>query len=216
MVNGNISVIDTLKAKKMYEELREELRTDLNNGNEQLSRLTKLLTSTEKKIKDEADLFLVNDAFSWVKSSHPDLLKRKREDLVSLFIEQDVELLRKTFEYEKSPVAFSLVRSQFITQWINEHFEQITDDDISDEVRKSAVKVCSQLISEDKDKDSGIAEFKQAILKEKLKVESLYITVVSCTSVGLISIIVSSSLIYKILSLRVFCKSLTSFFEIFI
>ena len=99
-----------------------------------------------------------------------DLLKRKREDLVSLFIEQDVELLRKTFEYEKSPVAFSLVRSQFITQWINEHFEQITDDDISDEVRKSAVKVCSQLISEDKDKDSGIAEFKQAIVKGKLKV----------------------------------------------
>lgn len=99
-----------------------------------------------------------------------DLLKRKREDLVSLFIEQDVELLRKTFEYEKSPVAFSLVRSQFITQWINEHFEQIIDDDISDEVRKSAVKVCSQLISEDKDKDSGIAEFKQAIVKEKLKV----------------------------------------------
>ena len=62
-----------------------------------------------------------------------DLLKRKREDLVSLFIEQDVELLRKTFEYEKSPAAFSLVRSQFITQRINEHFEQITDDDISDE-----------------------------------------------------------------------------------
>lgn len=99
-----------------------------------------------------------------------DLLKRKREDLVSLFIKQDVELLRKTFEYEKSPAAFSLVRSQFITQWINEHFEQITDDDISDEIRKSAVKVCSQLISEDKDKDSGIAEFKQAIVKEKLKV----------------------------------------------
>lgn len=99
-----------------------------------------------------------------------DLLKRKREDLVSLFIEQDVELLRKTFEYEKSPAAFSLVRSQFITQWINEHFEQITDDDIPDEVRKNAVKVCSQLISEDKDKDSGIAEFKQAIVKEKLKV----------------------------------------------
>ena len=99
-----------------------------------------------------------------------DLLKRKREDLVSLFIEQDVELLRKTFEYEKSPATFDFVRSQFITQWINEHFEQITDDDISDEVRKSAVKVCSQLISEDKDKDSGIAEFKQAIVKEKLKV----------------------------------------------
>ena len=99
-----------------------------------------------------------------------DLLKRKREDLVSLFIKKDEELLRKTFEYEKSPTAFSLVRSQFITQWINEHFEQITDDDISDEVRKSAVKVCSQLISEDKDKDSGIAEFKQAMVKEKLKI----------------------------------------------
>lgn len=99
-----------------------------------------------------------------------DLLKRKREDLVSLFIEQDVELLRKTFEYEKSPVAFSWVRDQFITQWIDEHFEQIIYDDISEEVRKSAVKVCSQLISEDKDKDSGIAEFKQAIVKEKLKV----------------------------------------------
>ena len=95
-------------------------------------------------------------------------MKRKREDLVSLFIEQDVELLRKTFEYEKSPVAFSLVRDQFITQWIDEHFEQIIDDDISDEVRKSAVKVCSQLISEDKNKDSGIAEFKQSITKDKL------------------------------------------------
>lgn len=99
-----------------------------------------------------------------------DLLKRKREDFVSLFIEKDVELLRKTFEYEKSPVAFSLVRDQFITQWIDEHFEQIIDDDISDEVRKSAVKVCSQLISEDKNKDSGIAKFKQSITKDKLKV----------------------------------------------
>ena len=106
-----------------------------------------------------------------------DLLKRKREDFVSLFIEKDVELLRKTFEYEKSPVAFSLVRDQFITQWIDEHFEQIIDDDISDEVRKSAVKVCSQLISEDKNKDSGIAEFKQAITKEKLKVIQEFITV---------------------------------------
>lgn len=80
-----------------------------------------------------------------------DLLKRKREDLVSLFIEQDVELLRKTFEYEKSPVAFDFVRSQFITQWIDEHFEQIADDDVSDDVKRNAVKVCSQLISEDKD-----------------------------------------------------------------
>lgn len=84
MVNGNISVIDTLKAKKMY----EELRTDLNNGNEQLSRLTKLLSSTEKKIKDEADLSLVNDAFSWVKSSHPDLLKRKRNNVISSLIQR--------------------------------------------------------------------------------------------------------------------------------
>ncbi len=99
-----------------------------------------------------------------------DLLKRKREDLVSLFIEQDVELLRKTFQYERSPAAFALIREQFITQWIDEHFEQITDDDISDEVRKSAVKVCSQLISEDKDCNSDIAEFKQTITKEKLSV----------------------------------------------
>ena len=106
-----------------------------------------------------------------------DLLKRKREDFVSLFIEKDVELLRKTFEYEKSPVAFSLVRDQFITQWIDEHFEQIIDDDISDEVRKSAVKVCSQLISEDKNKDSGIAEFKQSITKDKLKVIQEFIAV---------------------------------------
>lgn len=90
MVNGNISVIDTLKAKKMYEELRTELRTDLNNGNEQLSRLTKLLSSTEKKIKDEADLSLVNDAFSWVKSSHPDLLKRKRNNVISSLIQRSV------------------------------------------------------------------------------------------------------------------------------
>lgn len=105
-----------------------------------------------------------------------DLLKRKREDLVSLFIKKDEELLRKTFEYEKSPVAFSWVRSQFITQWIDEHFEKITDDDISNEVRKSAVKVCSQLISEDKDKDSVIAEFKQAMVKEKLKIIQEFIT----------------------------------------
>ncbi len=97
-----------------------------------------------------------------------DLLKRKREDLVSLFIEQDVELLRKTFEYEKSPVAFDFVRSQFITQWIDEHFEQIADDDVSDDVKRNAVKVCSQLISEDKDCNSDIAEFKQTITKDKL------------------------------------------------
>lgn len=90
MVNGNISVIDTLKTKKMYEELREKVRTDLNNGNEQLSRLTKLLSSTEKKIKDEADLSLVNDAFSWVKSSHPDLLKRKRNNVISSLIQRSV------------------------------------------------------------------------------------------------------------------------------
>lgn len=97
-----------------------------------------------------------------------DLLKRKREDLVSLFIEQDVELLRKTFEYEKSPATFDFVRSQFITQWIDEHFEQIADDDVSDDVKRNAIKVCSQLISEDKDCNSDIAEFKQTITKDKL------------------------------------------------
>lgn len=79
-INAKISVIDTLKAKKMY----EELRTGLNNGNEQLSRLTKLLSSKEKKIKDEADLSLVNDAFSWIKSSYPDLLKRNKINAIGV------------------------------------------------------------------------------------------------------------------------------------
>lgn len=118
MVNGNISVIDTLKAKKMYEELREELRTDLNNGNEQLSRLTKLLSSTEKKIKDEADLFLVNDAFSWVKSSHPDLLKRKRNNVIIpliLSISYDVNQTKDiTPQIEKS------IQSKKLTNHIKE------------------------------------------------------------------------------------------------
>ena len=106
-----------------------------------------------------------------------DLLKRKREYFVSLFLEKNDELLRKTFDYEKSPATFALVREQFITQWIDEHFEQIADDDVSDEVKRNAIKVCSQLISEDKNKDSGIAEFKQAITKEKLKVIQEFITV---------------------------------------
>lgn len=114
MVNGNISVIDTLKAKKMY----EELRTDLNNGNEQLSRLTKLLSSTEKKIKDEADLFLVNDAFSWVKSSHPDLLKRKRNNVIIplvLSISYDVNQTKDiTPQIEKS------IQSKKLTNHIKE------------------------------------------------------------------------------------------------
>ena len=118
MVNGNISVIDTLKAKKMYEELREELRTDLNNGNEQLSRLTKLLSSTEKKIKDEADLFLVNDAFSWVKSSHSDLLKRKRNNVIIpliLSISYDVNQTKDiTPQIEKS------IQSKKLTNHIKE------------------------------------------------------------------------------------------------
>lgn len=118
MVNGNISVIDTLKAKKMYEEIREELRTDLNNGNEQLSRLTKLLSSTEKKIKDEADLFLVNDAFSWVKSSHPDLLKRKRNNVIIpliLSISYDVNQTKDiTPQIEKS------IQSKKLTNHIKE------------------------------------------------------------------------------------------------
>ena len=114
MVNGNISVIDTLKAKKMY----EELRTDLNNGNEQLSRLTKLQSSTEKKIKDEADLFLVNDAFSWVKSSHPDLLKRKRNNVIIpliLSISYDVNQTKDiTPQIEKS------IQSKKLTNHIKE------------------------------------------------------------------------------------------------
>ena len=118
MVNGNISVIDTLKAKKMYEELREEFRTDLNNGHEQLSRLTKLLSSTEKKIKDEADLFLVNDAFSWVKSSHPDLLKRKRNNVIIpliLSISYDVNQTKDiTPQIEKS------IQSKKLTNHIKE------------------------------------------------------------------------------------------------
>ena len=118
MVNGNISVIDTLKAKKMYEGIREELRTDLNNGNEQLSRLTKLLSSTEKKIKDEADLFLVNDVFSWVKSSHPDLLKRKRNNVIIpliLSISYDVNQTKDiTPQIEKS------IQSKKLTNHIKE------------------------------------------------------------------------------------------------
>lgn len=81
MVKGNISVIDTLKAQALY----EGFRVGTNNGNEKLSRLTKLLSSTETKVKDKSDLALLNDALCWIKDFRPLLLEEKKGSIAPKF-----------------------------------------------------------------------------------------------------------------------------------
>ena len=77
MVKGNISVVDTLKAQELCKNI-------LNRNEDKLFRLTILLSSKDKIIKDEADLFLMNEAFVWVKNFRPDLLKKGKININSM------------------------------------------------------------------------------------------------------------------------------------
>lgn len=81
MIKGDISVVDTLKAQTLY----EELKVGANKVNEELSRLTKLLSSKETKVTDKFDLALMNDALCWIKNFRPLLLEEKQGSIAPMF-----------------------------------------------------------------------------------------------------------------------------------
>lgn len=112
---------------------------------------------------------------SIVKNTYDDLLyiltlfSKKREELVSPFLNKDYEWIGLSFKYERNQAAFDLVRERFITLWIDKHIIQIIEDDIPEQVRNKAMNLLFEYINTSK---SGIddSKIKHSLLETKLKV----------------------------------------------
>lgn len=72
-----------------------------------------------------------------------DFLFKKREELISPFLNKDAEWISKTFKYERNQAAFNLVRECFVTLWIDGHIVQIANDDFPDHLRKKTTELLS-------------------------------------------------------------------------
>ena len=87
-----------------------------------------------------------------VKSSHNEILYllhflfKKREELISPFLDRNYELVGMTFKYERNQAAFNVVRERFITLWIDKHITQLIADDIPEHIRNRAMGLISEFI----------------------------------------------------------------------
>lgn len=119
---------------------------------------------------------------SIVKRSHDDLLyifsllSKKREELISPFLDKDFEWIGLSFKYERNQAAFDLVRERFVTLWIDKHITKIIEDDIPEHVRNKAMELLSEYMNTSKSEldDSMI---KHSLLETKLKVLKSLLTV---------------------------------------
>ena len=84
-----------------------------------------------------------------VVKSHDDIryllefLFKKREELISPFLNKEAEWIGKTFKYERNQAAFNLVRECFVTLWIDCHIVQIAKDDFPDHLREKTMELLS-------------------------------------------------------------------------
>lgn len=97
------------------------------------------------------------------------LLAKKREELISPFLDEDPQLIGRSFKYERNPAAFNLVRDCFFTLWVDRHIKQILEDDVSEQVRIKAMGLISELMNTFKSPldDSTL---KHELLKSQLRV----------------------------------------------
>lgn len=76
------------------------------------------------------------------------LLRGKREELLSLFLEKDSELVGLSFKYEGNQAAFNLVRDYFYARWISSSITNVMNGDMPDEVKRKALSLISELAGE--------------------------------------------------------------------
>lgn len=76
------------------------------------------------------------------------LLRGRREELLSLFLEKDSELVGLSFKYEGSQAAFNLVRDYFYARWIDGHITSVMNGDMPDEAKRKALSLISELAGE--------------------------------------------------------------------
>lgn len=110
----------------------------------------------QKKSNDEL-LYIIN------------MFVKKREELITPFLEGHDELIGLTFKYERNQAAFDLVRDRFISLWIDQHFLQILNDDISESTRK---KIMSLLVSYLKTNESALddSDIMHSLLQKKIEI----------------------------------------------
>lgn len=112
---------------------------------------------------------------SLVKRSHDDLLYiltllfKKREELISPFLDKDYEWIGLSFKYERNQAAFDLVRERFVTLWIDKHITKIIEDDIPEHVRNKAMDLLSEFMSTS-NSELDDSKIKHSLLETKLKV----------------------------------------------
>lgn len=75
-----------------------------------------------------------------------DLLSKKREELISPFLDKDPEVIGLSFKYERNQAGFDLVRIRYITLWIDKHFQILKKDDIPKPIKQKALSLFSDLI----------------------------------------------------------------------
>lgn len=107
--------------------------------------------------------------------NHEDILyllsffSKKREELISPFLDKACEWIGPTFKYERNQAAFDLVRESYVTLWIDRHFIQLNNDDVSDEIRNKALKMISTLLNAE-ESYIGDSQIKHSLLNTKIKV----------------------------------------------
>lgn len=97
------------------------------------------------------------------------LLSKKREELVSPFLDKEPEWIGPTFKYERNQPAFDLVREKFFTLWIDTHFTQLMADNIAEDVRIKALGIFSELMNASKT-DMDDSSIKHSMLSTKVSV----------------------------------------------
>ncbi|HBJ76334.1 MAG TPA: hypothetical protein DDY68_00220 [Porphyromonadaceae bacterium] len=107
------------------------------------------------------------------------LLSKKREELISPFLNKDPEWIGLSFKYERNQSAFNVVKESFVTLWIDKHITQIIEDDMPDDVKNKAMELLSQYMSNshsswnDTEIKHSLLGTKLNILKELLKHEDV-------------------------------------------
>ncbi len=104
-------------------------------------------------------------------------LSKKREDLISPFLDKEPEWIGLSFKYERNQPAFDLVREKFITLWFDSHITQLMNDEIPEEIKMKALSLVSELMSarntemDDSDIKHSLLSTKLSVIKELLRNE---------------------------------------------
>ena len=98
-----------------------------------------------------------------------DLLSRKREELISPFLDKDPEVIGLSFKYERNQAGFDLVRMRYITLWIDKHFQLLKNNDIPEPIKQKALSLFSDLIGWSSSQMDN-ADIKHNLLSTKVKV----------------------------------------------